>query len=355
MLKRIAQAALLLIAAPVLAQSTTVSTGDQVSFGGPDRYIVQPGDTLWEIAQAFLGDSYYWPRLWSINDYITNPHWIYPGNTIVFTMGDKIDGPTISLLDATPYQPETPSFDRSTDRACGPDVRFTGEWGGDVYAVPGFLAARRDIEVYGKVHRARTSSTNLAERDLLYLRLDDPESFTCGDVVTIFRPIKKKVRHPDSKRTRFGNLYRVVGEAKIVHHYGDYVSAVVRSSFSEITRGDLVGPSMPIYVEVNVRRPDGDLSGTIVERLSQESVLTPDRSVIFLDRGRADGIRPGNSFYVIEQQDENISSDKEDLNLPPSVIGRVVVLRVDEYSSTAVVTDANRSIEAGDRLTMEVD
>ena len=59
--------------------------------------MVAPGDTLWEIAQAFLGNPYYWPRLWSINDYITNPHWIYPGNRIVFRMGSLIEPPSVEL------------------------------------------------------------------------------------------------------------------------------------------------------------------------------------------------------------------------------------------------------------------
>ena len=65
--------------------------------GSPEFYLVAPGDTLWEIAQAFLGNPYYWPRLWSINDYITNPHWIYPGNRIVFRMGSLIEPPSVEL------------------------------------------------------------------------------------------------------------------------------------------------------------------------------------------------------------------------------------------------------------------
>lgn len=75
------------------AQDTYVGTGDTINMGGgsPDYYTVQPGDTLWEISSKFLGNAYYWPRLWSINDYITNPHWIYPGNRVVFRMGTLID------------------------------------------------------------------------------------------------------------------------------------------------------------------------------------------------------------------------------------------------------------------------
>lgn len=335
-----------LLSAPAQAQS-----GDSIA-GLPEYYTVQPGDTLWEISQKFLGDPYYWPRLWSINDYITNPHWIYPGNRIVFRMGSDVEGVSVSMegTDTSPIK----SIDIVDDEiACGPDVRFTAEWDSDIYNASGFLAERRDVEVYGEVEFARPGATILAEQDLIYLKVDDPDAFACGDVVSIFHRLKKKVRHPNNRRTQFGNLYAIVGEAQIVHHYGDYVSAVIRDSVTEVQRGDLIGPQMPVHIEVDVRNPSGDLQATVIERLNQESVLASTREVVFIDRGRADGLRVGNSFFIVHQMDELIN--EEDTALPPSVVGRLVVLRVDEYASTAVVTDSSRSIKIGDRLVQEVE
>jgi len=45
-------------------------------------YTIKKGDTLWDISDRFLKDPYQWPRLWERNPYITNPHWIYPGNPV---------------------------------------------------------------------------------------------------------------------------------------------------------------------------------------------------------------------------------------------------------------------------------
>lgn len=45
-------------------------------------YIVQEGDTLWDISQRFYGDPFLWPRLWQHNQYVNNPHLIYPGDRI---------------------------------------------------------------------------------------------------------------------------------------------------------------------------------------------------------------------------------------------------------------------------------
>src|SRR5262245_38068990 len=45
--------------------------------------IVVPGDTLWDLAAANLGNPYLWPQIWEKNQYIRDAHWIYPGDPIV--------------------------------------------------------------------------------------------------------------------------------------------------------------------------------------------------------------------------------------------------------------------------------
>jgi hypothetical protein len=50
----------------------------------PDTYSIRPGDTLWDLSGRFLNNPWYWPKIWSYNPEITNPHWIYPGNLLRF-------------------------------------------------------------------------------------------------------------------------------------------------------------------------------------------------------------------------------------------------------------------------------
>ena len=57
----------------------------------PETYIVQEGDTLWDISTVFLRDPWFWPEIWFKNPQVENPHLIYPGDTlaIVYIGGER--------------------------------------------------------------------------------------------------------------------------------------------------------------------------------------------------------------------------------------------------------------------------
>ena len=57
----------------------------------PQTYIVQEGDTLWDISTVFLRDPWFWPEIWFKNPQVENPHLIYPGDTlaIVYVGGER--------------------------------------------------------------------------------------------------------------------------------------------------------------------------------------------------------------------------------------------------------------------------
>ena len=50
--------------------------------GHPDEYVVQVGDTLWDISATFLKDPWFWPEIWSVNPEIENPHLIDQGDVL---------------------------------------------------------------------------------------------------------------------------------------------------------------------------------------------------------------------------------------------------------------------------------
>jgi hypothetical protein len=46
-------------------------------------YTIKGGDTLWALAKNFYKNPYLWPQLWEANTWITDAHWIYPGDVIL--------------------------------------------------------------------------------------------------------------------------------------------------------------------------------------------------------------------------------------------------------------------------------
>src|SRR5262249_13197606 len=48
----------------------------------PELHVVRSGDTLWDICFYYFNDPWQWPKVWSYNPQITNPHWIYPGDLV---------------------------------------------------------------------------------------------------------------------------------------------------------------------------------------------------------------------------------------------------------------------------------
>jgi len=348
---------LLLASLPLLAARAqdvvSVSEGMRPS---ADLYVVQPGDTLWDISTTFLGSSEFWPRLWSINDYITNPHWIYPGNRIVFVPGTVIEPPQVALETVLPasaegYVPPTATF-TETETPCGPDIHFDTPRPGAVYNAMGVLEDSEEVERLGEVRGAHTGAQWLAEGQVLYLEMDEEPA--CGDVVSILHRERKRVRRPGGGQ--YGALWRVAAEARVLHVQDGISTAEIRKSWSEVERGDVVSKVVAVDVQTESAVPRGSLDGTIVARLQNaEAALGFTGETVFVDRGRADGVRVGNTFWIVEQRDEFFDLFHEDDDLPFSVTGRIDVVRVDENSSTAVVTDANRHVEEGARVTMHLE
>src|SRR5437870_10815354 len=76
--------------APITEQSPRPPPDDSIKpvAGAPEEYTIQKGDTLWDLSQKFLSNPWYWPKIWSLNPAIENPHWIYPGNKLRIIPGE---------------------------------------------------------------------------------------------------------------------------------------------------------------------------------------------------------------------------------------------------------------------------
>ena len=76
--------------AAALLTIATYAVADGLRGDHPDTYVVQKGDTLWDISGRFLERPWLWPEIWQANPQIANPHLIYPGDVISLAYLDRV-------------------------------------------------------------------------------------------------------------------------------------------------------------------------------------------------------------------------------------------------------------------------
>ena len=79
-----------------------------------DTYTIQKNDTLWDISRVVFNDPHFWPKLWSVNPNINNPHLIQPNDILGFMHGTENSPPAFTVIKqkngfkANPAPPKLP-------------------------------------------------------------------------------------------------------------------------------------------------------------------------------------------------------------------------------------------------------
>jgi len=77
----------------------------------PEYHVVEKNNTLWYLADIYLGDPTRWPEIWALNPEIKNPDLIFPGMKIKLpqpsTKRDGGPGDDTGSEEATPVTPDT--------------------------------------------------------------------------------------------------------------------------------------------------------------------------------------------------------------------------------------------------------
>jgi len=329
-----------------------------------DLYTVIPGDTLWHICERFFGDPEYWPTLWSINNQeITNPHYIYPGQALQFQPGTDLRPPSLLVAGGAAVIDDL-SFDEnfepivhflSTTQDCSLPVPFTNKSDWDIaLAAPSFMT-RSLLEPLGVVESAVAKRALLSDGDVVYLRFRNLSDVNCGDIYTLYHYVKR-VRHPKVVTARLGHSYQVSAEVLVTDVGSKWVTGTVVQSFGEFSRGELVTDRIPVSGKVRTLEMESQIDGFIIDKTHQENLMLQSNQLVYIDRGRSDGVQSGTIFWVLRRGDGlTLLKNRIDHSLPDRVIGRLIVFAADEFVSTAVMTDQAVGVEIGDRITSRLD
>lgn len=352
--------------APPRGGSTTGATqspsggGDTVSFSpkaswrnAPRKYIVQPGDTLWDISRRYLGSPWYWPKIWTRNPQIQNPHWIFPGNVIRFSTGGRIQ-----IKPKTPKKKEWDAVSRAgKQKVTSNDIKIVRPLI-NVNAQPGNkLITRREsfidpkgIKESGKISGAVDMRTLLTERDRVYLSFKNLRNVRVGEQYSIYR-VSGTVKDPQNGKTT-GYIVRLKGVLQITSVGKRRAVGKIIDAYREIQRDDLVGRYMNNKVTIKIRRNEALIKGNVLRATSNSSIVGQFYQV-YVNRGRRHGVRKGNVFSIyrrggVNRTEQSVKARKRKYSR--IFIGRAVVIEVRRDTSVAVITQSISEINDGDEV-----
>ena len=311
----------------------------------PDLHVVRRGDTLWDISFYYFNDPWQWPKVWSYNPQITNPHWIYPGDLVrLLPRGMFVNAAPDPNAKAAPNDVAM----RTTDTLPAPARRL--EVGLKQTA---FLEKKQlddSITIVGSVDE----KAMLSDGDSVYLSYPEGKPPQVGQRYTIYEP-GSGVKQGD---TPIGSFVRVLGTLEVVSVKQDKrARGVIISSTQEIERGAKVGPLLKTYKNVPPVAPKVDAQGSIVALLAREQLIG-EGELVFVGLGKASGVEVGNRMYVVRRGDalpkkmsEQVGQD--DRRFPARALGEIVVVEVGEKVSVGLVTLSVQEMSVGDLVMMQ--
>jgi hypothetical protein len=164
----------------------------------------------------------------------------------------------------------------------------------------------------------------------------------------------KEVYHPVTGDL-LGYLTMLRGTVKVTASGPPMYTAEIERSFNTVERGDLVGPYGEKFRR-NVARKENDrnLDGYIVATFVQNLVNIGQDHMVFIDRGRRDGVQEGNEFSVLVARDglEFDYKKRWMTQYPIETIGRLLIVDTKETASEALVVNSSRELEVGDHIQM---
>jgi hypothetical protein len=309
----------------------------------PERYTVRRGDTLWDVTGRFYGNPWEWPRVWSYNPEITNPHWIYP-----------LDQLRLLPPGTTPAGIDAPSPIARQRRRMPEGTVFLRQ--------EGYLD-REAIAQAGVIVGSPEDHMLLSPYDSVYVEFEEGIQAAPRGEYTIFREIPSGERDAGEE----GSLVRIYGTVRIDTYDAERrtARATIVEALDPIERGYRVAP-MPRQLDlVPPQAADRDLE-TRVSATVRPRQLIGDQQVVFVPVGREEGVQLGNRFFIVHAGDQwrdelpaspgavgaTEESPPQPEEYPAEIVAEGRVVHVRPHSATLLITRAVREVRIGDRAEM---
>ncbi len=331
----------------------------------PATHTVSQGETLWALAQQYLGDPLLWPEIYRLNtDVIEDPHWIYPGEELRLQPGEP--GADVAPV-APPTTPQavtvTPQGDTARPQVVAPVTRaldgptifsppavaritasnidatmaasYRAVREGEYYSA-GFLTegaplasgrvlANTQTSVRGAI-RTRTSSGQFE-----YVLVEPPRGapFDSGGLLLSFRR--------GEEVPGYGEIIIPTGLLRVEDTGSPNQVAQVLRQFDRVTDGQELLPIAPFRFETTAHPQaiENGIAGRVLRLRDRREVATL-QDVLFIDKGANDGVRLGDVFAVTRDTPDGLGGTLTQDQ------ARAIVVSTRERTSTAIIVELYR-------------
>ena len=145
----------------------------------------------------------------------------------------------------------------------------------------------------GNIQGGKEPKVGFVEGDTVYLSLR--KEIPAGQLLGVYR-VRGPIDSP-GKRSVSGYVKYLIGVIQAVPKVDGQATAMVRHSFEDLTRADLISEEIPAYTPVRIDPgADGIPCSVITGRLVNKELAQGD--FIYLDQGASAGVAVGNVFRV---------------------------------------------------------
>jgi hypothetical protein len=339
----------ILLAFPLLPAAA--ETPENVKYETGFYYTVQKGDTLWDLSQKFSDTPWQWPEMWQENDQIANPHRIYPGERIrLYRRRDAGGyGEGKDSKDGDGAKGKSGDGDSTADKGLKEKPELTELLHYEYASIDrvGFIRKEPAL-AHGTIFKVEEQKAMISIDDLIYIRPRPNFSLSPGDKYTLYRTLKP-IR--DRKTNEYiGIQHYFTGAVEILIKRPEFVLGRVVGAYRPIKIGDLLMPYRHKLPQVALHPSPPGLEGSVIVSEEHHGIFG-ENSIAFIDKGKSEGVEPGQLYWVFKQEKYRINLDnKADVTLTPVVLGELLVLHTENTTATVMITDSRQPITAGARI-----
>ncbi len=308
--------------------------------GHPNEYVVQVGDTLWDISATFLKDPWYWPEIWYVNPDIENPHLIYPGDVLGLVY---IDGqPRITNLRGSAYRmsPQARVMPLSESVNSIPYESVAA------FLSSGVILEKDQVDSLPYLVDTRGEHLMASAGNEIYVRgLTGDMPGSRYNIIHIGEPLTD----PDDNRL-IGYQGLLVGEGTL-RRGGDPATVALTDTSREALRGDRMLPeAVDVPLNFFPQAPSSVIDGRIISVVDGVTQIG-QYMVVVMNRGANDGLAVGDVLSVFRAGQEVPDRVKGGtVRLPDEDAGTVMVFKAFDRISYGLVMEATQAIHVLDAV-----